>query len=200
MDRSVRRKFVNVPNVITSVRIVLVPVFVVLLVFVDTTAAHEGLNRDLSLAAALFFAFMMLSDMVDGFIARRYHLTSTFGKFIDPLADKLMYITSMIMMIPLGRIPAWIVAVFFMREVTVTALRGIAVDEGIVIDASKWGKYKSAVVSSATIGLLLHYSFWGVEWRLLGWFFLVPALVLAVASGVDYCVGFVRAMRGRAAS
>src|SRR3989338_7991598 len=165
MDRSVRRKFVNVPNVITSVRIVLVPVFVVLLVFVDTTAAHEGLNRDLSLAAALFFAFMMLSDMVDGFIARRYHLTSTFGKFIDPLADKLMYITSMIMMIPLGRIPAWIVAVFFMREVTVTALRGIAVDEGIVIDASKWGKYKSAVVSSATIGLLLHYSFWGGEWR-----------------------------------
>lgn len=137
----------------------------------------------------------MSSDLVDGYLARRYGLTSTFGKFLDPLADKLLFLTATIMMIPLGRMPAWIVVVFLVRETMINTLRGIALDEGIVIAASKWGKYKSACLSAATLALLLHYPFFGVEWRVIGWFFLIPGFVFSVASGLHYSIVFFRRVR-----
>lgn len=166
------------------------PVLLVLMLFLDDKGHHITVNRVVSFLAAMLFIAAMCSDMVDGYLARKRGLTSTFGKFIDPLADKMIFLVAMIMMIPLGRIPAWIVAIFFIREVAVTALRGIAVDEDIVIAADKWGKYKSAFVSSATAGLLLHYPFFGVQWRLIGWALMVPALVFSIASGLNYSIGF----------
>lgn len=177
-----------------------VPMLLVIMLFMNDAGHHAGVNRALSVVSALVFTAAMCSDMVDGYLARKRGLISTFGKFIDPLADKMLFLIAMIMMIPLGRIPAWLVAVFFIREVTVTALRGIAVDEGIVIAASTWGKYKSAFVSTATVGLLMHYPFFGVQWRLIAWIFLVPALIFSIASGLHYSVGFFRGVaRGAAA-
>ncbi|HPM41996.1 MAG TPA: CDP-diacylglycerol--glycerol-3-phosphate 3-phosphatidyltransferase [bacterium] len=183
-------KFLNLPNWITIGRLMAAPVILVMMLFLDDDGFRVGANMSLSLASALLFTAAMSSDMLDGWLARRRGITSTFGKFIDPLADKMLFLVAMIMMIPLGRIPAWLVAVFFIREVTVTALRGIAVDEGVVIAADSWGKYKSAFVSTATVGLLLHYPFLGIEWRLIGWIFMAPALFFSVASGLHYSVGF----------
>lgn len=185
-------KFLNLPNWITIARLLAVPVLLIVMLFIDDKGPHVATNRALSFASALIFATAMSSDMIDGYLARKRGLTSTFGKFIDPLADKMMFLVAMIMMIPLGRIPAWLVAVFFIREVMVTTLRGIAMDEGIVIAADEWGKYKSAFVSTATVGLLMHYPFFDIEWRYMGWIFMIPALVFSVASGLRYSIGFFR--------
>lgn len=183
-------KYLNLPNWITIARILAAPVILVIMIFLDDRAPHVALNRTLSFITALIFALAMSSDMIDGYYARKRGQTSTFGKFIDPLADKMLFLVAMIMMIPQGRIPAWLVAIFFIREVTVTALRGIAVDEGIVIAASDLGKYKSAFLSVATIGLIMHYPFLGIEWRLIAWVLLVPSFVLSVVSGLHYSIGF----------
>lgn len=188
-------KFWNIPNSITFARLIVAPVLLVLMLFLDYASTDENLSRILSFAAAMLFSVAMASDMVDGYYARKYKLTSTFGKFLDPLADKILFLTAMIMMIPLQRISGWIVAIFFIREVTITALRGIAVEEGIVIEASHWGKYKSAFVSAATVGILLHYPFFGIEWRLVAWLFLWPALFLSIASGLHYTIGFFKGLR-----
>ncbi|HPQ81620.1 MAG TPA: CDP-diacylglycerol--glycerol-3-phosphate 3-phosphatidyltransferase [bacterium] len=187
-----RTKFLNLPNWITIGRIAAAPALLILLLFVNDEGIYVRANRTLSFASALVFTAAMCSDMLDGWLARRRGLTSTFGKFIDPLADKMLFLVAMIMMIPIGRIPAWLVAVFFIREVTVTALRGIAADEGIVIAADSLGKYKSAFVSTAVVGLLLHYPFFGIQWRLIAWLFMAPALLFSVISGLHYTVGFFR--------
>lgn len=182
----------NVPNLITISRIVTVPAMIVLMLFIDDSSPDVALNRMLSLISALFFTLAMSSDMIDGYIARKYNLISVFGKFMDPLADKMLFIAAMIMMIQIGRIPAWLVTIFFIREVAVTALRGIAANEGIIIQASHWGKYKSAFVSSATVGLLLHYPFLGIHWNLVGWILMIPSFIFSVVSGVHYAYCFMR--------
>lgn len=189
----VSHRFLNLPNWITIGRLLAVPLLLVLMLFMDDASPHIAINRTLSFVSAVLFTLAMCSDMVDGYLARKRGLQSTFGKFIDPLADKMLFLVAMIMMIQLGRMPAWIVAVLFIREVTVTALRGVAVDDGIVIAASHWGKYKSAFISAATVGLLLHYPFFGIQWRLIAWIFLVPSILLSIGSGLHYTIGFFRA-------
>ncbi len=189
-----KSSYLNLPNWITIGRLLAVPVLLVLMLFIDDSSPDVRLNRSLSLASALVFTLAMCSDMVDGYLARKKGLSSTFGQFIDPLADKMIFLVAMIMMVGLGRMPAWIVAIFFIREVTVTALRGIAVDEGVVIAASHWGKYKSAFVSSATVGLLLHYPFFGMQWRLMAWVLIIPSMLLSLGSGLHYAIGFFREM------
>lgn len=190
-------KLLNLPNWITMGRLVSVPLLLIVMLFLDDATVCVYRNRILSLITALIFAVAMASDMVDGYLARKKGLTSTFGKFFDPLADKTLFLVAMIMMIPLGRMPAWIVAVLLVREIVVTALRGIAVDTGIVISASHWGKYKSAFVSSATTGLLLNYPFLGIDWRLVGWVLMIPACIFSIGSGLHYAIGFMREVRRR---
>lgn len=181
-------KLWNSPNIITFGRLLVAPVILVLLLVLEYKAKNIGVSRAVSLAAALIFTVAMVTDMVDGYLARRYKMTSSFGKLMDPLADKLLFLTAMIMMIPLGRISAWIAAILFIREVSITALRGIAVEEGIIIDASHWGKYKAAFLSCATTGLLLHYTFLGVNWRLIGWALLIPGFLLSIGSAIHYTI------------
>ncbi len=189
-----RTEFLNIPNYITFGRLLAVPVLLALMLCTRGEGAERVLPPAYSFAAAMLFVAAMLSDLVDGYYARKYGLVSTFGKFFDPLADKLLFITAMIMMIPLGWMPAWLVVIFFVREVVITALRGIAVDKRVVIAASQWGKYKSIFVTIACVGLLMHYPFFGVHWRLVGWLFMLPALIFSIGSGVQYTAGFVRAV------
>lgn len=193
---SLKKRFLNLPNYITMGRIVAVFALAVVMDFIRPEAyAHLGWNRMLSFASAIVFLAAMASDLVDGWIARRHNIVSTFGQFFDPLADKLMFLVAMLYMVDLDRLPAWIVAIFLSREVIVTALRGLAIDEGIIIAASQWGKYKQAFTSAATGALLFHYPFFGIDWRLIGWVFIWPALIFSVASGLHYIVGFVKALR-----
>lgn len=125
----------NLPNKLTLLRIVLVPFFVAFLL-ADAGGAFK-------LMALLVFAVASLTDMLDGKIARRYNLITTFGKLMDPLADKILVMSAMICFVALGLAPAWVVIVILTREFLVTSLRLIAAGEGKVIAADKWGKMKT---------------------------------------------------------
>ena len=167
----------NLPNSLTLFRVACVPVLVVLLFF-----PHKGT----SFVAALVFGLASISDLLDGFLARRKQLVTTFGKFLDPLADKLIVSAALIMLIPLGRAPAWMVVVIVGRELAITGLRSMAVSEGRVISADELGKKKMVFQIVAILGLLLHYEYFGINFHAIGMFFLWLAVVLTLWSGFNY--------------
>ena len=125
----------NLPNKLTVLRVVLVPFFVVFLLLSRTTDS-------LKWVALALFVVASLTDLLDGKIARKYNLVTTFGKFMDPLADKILTISGMICLIELGRIPSWIVVIIVAREFIISGFRLIATEHGIVIAANYWGKWK----------------------------------------------------------
>jgi len=167
----------NLPNSLTLFRVACVPVLVVLLFF-----PHKGT----SFVAALVFGLASISDLLDGFLARRQQLVTTFGKFLDPLADKLIVSAALIMLIPLGRAPAWMVVVIVGRELAITGLRSMAVSEGRVISADELGKKKMVFQIVAILGLLLHYEYFGINFHAIGMFFLWLAVALTLWSGFNY--------------
>jgi CDP-diacylglycerol--glycerol-3-phosphate 3-phosphatidyltransferase len=179
----------NVPNLLSFFRIGTIPCVVVCLFFPGPLA---------SFLAALFFCIASLTDLLDGYIARQQKSETAVGKLLDPLADKLLITSAFIMLIPLGRIPAWVVVLIVGREVAVTGLRGIASVEGLVIAASRWGKVKTIFQFSALVGLLLHYEYLGIDFQFLGTLVLWVALVITLWSGVDYFIKFYRGHRRRA--
>jgi CDP-diacylglycerol---glycerol-3-phosphate 3-phosphatidyltransferase len=158
-------------------RLALIPVVVICLYFPGRLG---------SFLAAAFFAVAAFTDLLDGFLARRYKTVTHVGKFLDPLADKLLVSVTMIMLIPLGRIPAWIVILVIAREMAVTGLRGIAVVEGKIIEASSLGKYKTVFQLVSLVCLCLHYQYVGIDFHAVGITFLLIALVLTLWSGFSY--------------
>ena len=176
-----RTKYWNLPNTLSMIRILTAPLLVVLLL---------NPAERLSVISAIIFALVCVTDWLDGYLARRMGLLTTLGKFLDPLADKLLIVTVFIMLIPLGRIPAWVVAIIIGREMAVTGLRAIASSTGVVIAASKLGKWKTVSQIICLVPLLLHYTFYGWNFHTIGIWLLVPAFVLTVWSGVDYFLKF----------
>ena len=173
----------NFPNRITLLRIAIIPA----LFFLLLSPGREG-----SLAIAILFILAALTDVLDGYLARKYEIVTVMGKFLDPIADKLIVNTAMILMIPIGRIPAWIVAVIIIRDFAVDGIRAIASSEGLVIQASKLGKQKTLCQIFAVSALMIHYPFLGVDAHVIGTVILYLALVLSVYSGLDYFVKFHR--------
>jgi len=167
----------NLPNTLSLMRLALIPVVVICLYFPGRLG---------SFLAAVFFAAAAFTDLLDGFLARRYKTVTHVGKFLDPLADKLLVSVTMIMLIPLGRIPAWIVILIIAREMAVTGLRGIAVVEGKIIEASSLGKYKTVFQLVSLICLCLHYQYVSIDFHAVGITFLWVALVLTLWSGFAY--------------
>ena len=126
----------NLPNKLTVLRVVLVPFFVAALLISKSVEPMKW-------AALVLFIVASLTDLLDGKIARKYNLVTTFGKFMDPLADKVLTISGMICLIELGRIPSWIVVIIVAREFIISGFRLIATEQGIVIAANYWGKFKT---------------------------------------------------------
>ena len=126
----------NLPNMLTTIRMVLIIPFVMVM-----QMAPEGNGRFIALA---IFVLASFTDFLDGYIARKNHLVTNFGKFMDPLADKLLVSAAMICLVSMGRIPAWIVIVIISREFIISGFRLVAADNGIVIAAGIWGKIKTA--------------------------------------------------------
>jgi CDP-diacylglycerol--glycerol-3-phosphate 3-phosphatidyltransferase len=174
-----KKEIFNLPNCITFMRIGIIPVLFLLLL-------KPG--KSLSLIIAALFILAAITDVLDGYIARKYGIVTRLGKFLDPLADKLIVTTAMIMMIPIGRIPAWIVAIIIMRDLAVDGLRSIASTEGLVIHASRLGKQKTLCQIIAVSALLIHYPFFGADAHAVGMSVMYLALVLTIWSGVDYFV------------
>lgn len=186
-----KTKLLNLPNILTLSRIAAVPIVVFLLLFE---------SRQNCFWAAFVFTLASITDWLDGYLARKWGIVTILGKFLDPLADKLIVMAALIMLIPLDRVPAWAVFVILARELIVSGIRSIASSEGIVIAASDLGKYKTIFQMVAIVGLLLHYRyywFFGVQFDFLypslhnaGIFIFYISLFLTVWSGLDYFVKF----------
>jgi len=181
-----KREIFNLPNIITLIRISVVPFLFILL-----TEPGEFW----SLILAILFAVASITDMLDGYLARKYNMITTMGKFLDPLADKLIVNTAMILMIPIGRIPAWIVAVTIIRDLIVDGIRSIASSEGLYIQASTLGKQKTIAQLFAVTALMVWYPFLGINSYLVGMVLLYIGLLLTIYSGLDYLVKFYRRAR-----
>lgn len=166
----------NTPNKLTIARVIMVPFFVVLAL----TGWGGAANRYICLA---IFVLASATDCLDGYLARKYHLITDFGKFMDPLADKLLVCSAIICMVELGRLEAWIVIVIIAREFIISGFRLIAAENGVVIAANYWGKFKT--VSQMIMTILLILNFGGV-WHILTRIFVWLSLVLTVISLLTY--------------
>lgn len=170
----------NLPNKLTILRVLLIPVFVVFLL------AKDAIGPWSVYAALVVFVVASLTDMLDGKIARKYNLVTNFGKFMDPLADKLLVISALVCYVEMGRIPAWIVLIIIAREFIISGFRLVAAESGIVIAASYWGKIKTTVQMITIIFMMPDFGgevvFW-VEQVLI-----YASLILTVVSLADYII------------
>ncbi|MFU2209486.1 CDP-diacylglycerol--glycerol-3-phosphate 3-phosphatidyltransferase [Solidesulfovibrio sp. C21] len=171
----------NLANNLTLARIAAVPILVVLLYFP---------GRITCLVALLFFIAASVTDIMDGMVARQRNLVTTFGKFLDPLADKLLVSSLLIMLTRLGWVEAWISVIIIGREIAVTGLRAMAIDHGVVIAADRFGKLKTILQMLALCPLVLHYPWFGFNPVPLGNILLYLAVVLTLVSGANYFYGF----------
>ncbi len=169
----------NLPNKLTIFRVILIPFFVVALLF-------NPEDQVLRLVADAIFIVASLTDMLDGKIARKYNLVTNFGKFMDPLADKLLVCSAMICLLSIGQLPAWVVIVIIAREFIISGFRLVASDNGVVIAASMWGKTKT--VSQMIMVIILVANFDLAFMQILGTVFIYVAAALTVISLVDYGV------------
>ncbi len=175
-------KLLNVPNTLSLIRVFLAPLVLLFLSLRISKPVSESLPEVSwgDVLAAAVFIVASITDAFDGYIARKYKLVTTLGKFIDPLADKVLVIAAMLALIELGRLPAWIVMVIITREFIVTGLRLVAAAEGVVIAASKGGKLKTCFQIAALIMLILNIP--GGMWLM--W----AAMILTVWSGMEYLI------------
>ncbi|MBP3817156.1 MAG: CDP-diacylglycerol--glycerol-3-phosphate 3-phosphatidyltransferase [Butyrivibrio sp.] len=169
----------NLPNKLTVARVILIPFFVFFLLF-------DPANDVFKWTALAIFIIASLTDMLDGKIARKYNLITDFGKFMDPLADKLLVCSAMIGLIELGRIPSWIVIIIIAREFVISGFRLIAADNGRVIAASYWGKFKTTFQMIMVILMIanIDHPVMHVLTTVIMW----VALALTIISLVDYLV------------
>jgi CDP-diacylglycerol---glycerol-3-phosphate 3-phosphatidyltransferase len=184
--RSLRQDALNLPNALTMVRIVMIPLC---LWFLDQDTPRAGFW------AAIVFTCAAITDVLDGFLARKLGLVSVLGKLIDPLADKLMVMACLVWMVRMGRMPSWVVVVLLGRELTVQSLRSVAASEGVIISAGQEGKTKTALQMVGIITLLsgypYHLSYAGIDLGVVdlanvGRMLVYLSLVFSVASAAQY--------------
>ena len=167
----------NLPNKLTVLRVILVPFFVIFLL------ANIFGSADKWIALAIFI-IASLTDLADGKIARKYNLVTDFGKFMDPLADKLLVCSAMICLIELGQIPSWIVVIIIAREFIISGFRLIAAENGRVIAASYWGKFKTTFQMFMVILMIVNIP----QLRLITTIIMYIALALTIISLLDYII------------
>ena len=166
----------NLPNKLTILRVIMIPFFVLTLLY------DGGENQTLRYVAAAIFIIASLTDMLDGKIARKYNLVTNFGKFMDPLADKLLVCSALICLVELKELPAWMVIVIISREFIISGFRLVASDNGVVIAASYWGKFKTTFQMIAVILLIFDFQVLRPLASACVWI----ALALTIISLVDY--------------
>src|SRR5216683_1014037 len=190
------QEFWNLPNMLTLGRILLIPIFVWFTY--DATPLY-------SLLAAVVFTVAAITDVIDGYLARRWNLVTVVGKFMDPLADKLIVMAAMVMMVRLGRLAGWVVIVLLAREFVVSGLRTIAAGEGMVIAAGQEGKWKTSLQLCGIISLCVHYThpltlIWAtypVNYNTVGQILMYLSTVLSLWSAGVYFKGFLAMLAKR---
>lgn len=167
----------NLPNKLTIFRVILIPFFVFFML-VPVTGTMD------SLIALLIFVVASLTDLLDGYIARKHGLVTNFGKFMDPLADKLLVCSALICLVELRRVPSWVVIIIIAREFIISGFRLIASDKGVVIAASYWGKFKTTFQMLMICLMILNLGSLSLITSVVMW----AALILTLISLVDYLV------------
>jgi CDP-diacylglycerol---glycerol-3-phosphate 3-phosphatidyltransferase len=194
---SLKEDALNLPNMLTFARIAVIPLVLWLI--------DRGTPKD-CIWAAIVYALAALTDLLDGYLARRLNIVSVLGKFLDPLADKLLVMASLVWMVPMGRIPEWAVVLILAREISITALRSIASSEGMVIAAARGGKSKTALQMIGILCLMLGYPYelslgfidlGSVDLVLVGRVLVYISLVFSLTSAFEYVGYFASAMRDR---
>lgn len=181
----------NLPNLLTLLRIALIPVMAL---FLELDSDHPPFESPGRLAAVVV-VIAGITDLLDGYLARKWKIETLLGKFLDPLADKLLLLVGLVMLMRLERVEAWLVMVLLSREFLITGLRGVAVGEGIVIAAGQSGKLK-LIFQMVGLGLLMWYGrFLGFNAFEVGTVILYIALVISVWSGFTYLRDFFKALR-----
>jgi CDP-diacylglycerol--glycerol-3-phosphate 3-phosphatidyltransferase len=183
--------FRNLPNILTLFRVAAIPLLVVLM--------HKP-SPAISIVTFFIYLVASLTDAVDGYIARRYDLVTPLGKLLDPLADKLLVVSALIMLSVVDRtpnIPGWLLVLIVGRELAVTGLRGIAANEGIVLAAEATGKLKMILQTVGIHGLILHYKYFGLDCYKFGMALLLCSAVVGVWSAIGYHVTVFKAYAGR---
>ena len=175
----------NIPNLLTSLRILLIPVFVILF---STPTSFRSL-----FAAAIFF-IASITDLLDGYMARRMDQITRIGKILDPIADKLLVSSALIMLVGLQRVPAWISLIIIGREFAVTGLRAVAATEGIIIPSDRGGKAKMALQIFAIIILILDSEIKLIDLHKWGEIFLILSMLFSFISGGQYFIRFWRGL------
>lgn len=191
MKSSIKKDIFNIPNLFTLFRIILIPVVAVLITYESPRNCF---------LAAFFFSLASGTDFIDGYLARRLNLITVTGKFLDPLADKLMVVTSLVMLIPLNRVPAWLVVILLAREFSITVLRALASQEGLVLAAGQEGKAKAALQMVGIVGLLVHYPyeinfllFKGmIDFHRVGLILVILSMIFSLLSAASYFRWFAR--------
>jgi CDP-diacylglycerol---glycerol-3-phosphate 3-phosphatidyltransferase len=191
---NIASQLTNLPNLVTMGRVLFVPG---VLYYMDNYSPVR------SLIAALLYLVASIGDGVDGYLARSRGQVSVLGKFLDPVADKLMVTAVLVFMVALGRVPSWLVVVLIARDLAITGLRSIASSEGIVIAASQGGKIKTALQLVGIIMLLIHFRYpllglgINIDFNRAGLVVLYISLGASLLSGLDYILGFFRALGER---
>ncbi|QDP40247.1 CDP-diacylglycerol--glycerol-3-phosphate 3-phosphatidyltransferase [Radiobacillus deserti] len=181
----------NIPNRITLSRIFMIPIFIIILSVPFDWGTIDIGNEVLPVAdfvAAFIFIIASTTDWIDGYYARKHNLVTNLGKFLDPLADKLLVSAALILLVEMGQASAWIVIIIISREFAVTGLRQIAAGEGTILAAGQMGKLKTWIQIIAISVLLLHNFPFSYTTIPFGTIALYAALVITVVSGVDYFV------------
>ena len=187
----------NLPNLLTFLRILMIPAVLVFL--------ESGSPRD-CFWAAIVYSLAAITDMLDGWLARRQGLVSVLGKFLDPLADKLIVVAVLVWLVSMGRIPAWTVVVLVSREITITALRGVASSEGLIISAGPGGKLKTALQMVGLICLIVgypytftlgFYDFGVVDFVHVGRVMIYLSIVFSLTSAANYMQLFADAIENK---
>ena len=173
----------NLPNKLTIFRVILIVPFVVLLLCNHANAVWiSGISGWADYLALAIFIIASLTDLLDGHIARKYNLITNFGKFMDPMADKLLVCAALICLVEMGRIPSWVVIIIISREFIISGFRLIASDNGVVIAASYWGKFKTTFQMIMVCLMIADISQIAIVTQVVMWI----ALALTVISLVDY--------------
>ena len=195
--RSIKADALNLPNILTMARVAMIPVVLWLI--------ERGTPKDCFIAASVYSA-AAITDLLDGYLARRMKVVSVLGKFLDPLADKLLVMASLIWMVPMGRIPEWAVVLLIGREISITGLRSIASSEGVVIAAGEGGKSKTALQMVGILCLILgfpyHLSLGFIDLGMVdlvnvGRGLIYVSLVFSLTSAVEYVGVFAQAVEAK---
>lgn len=187
MSEKKKTKIWNVPNIMTTFRMVLIIPFVIALLGAESGWFGEN-DFIPCIVADVIFLIASITDLLDGKIARKYELVTNFGKFMDPLADKMLVSAGLICLVAMGRVPAWIVIVIIAREFIISGFRLVASDAGIVIAASYWGKWKTTLQMTLVIMAIVDLSPYIPFYNIIVTVVMYLALALTIISLIDYIV------------